>query len=486
MRINVVGRSVVSTRNQNAKNYSTNPLNQIKSYGQDTVSFGHYLDDELESKQNELESIKSEISLVREKIEEQKEENAREKAKFDKIIAQKKSENNQLVQEIDKLKVVESEKTEKINTLNNEGKNVEGKIEDTKETIKGLQAEKETIIGTMVKNENIANEKLRDALSQSRQELYEVHKENLDKALNGPKSTLMQDVIKPIMQEKQGESIPVPSGVMIKSQSDDYAKKIFEWIVKLTDSNFAMINAAKIQDNPKLLLKMLNKIAEKSEKDFTINQRRTFTYIENFENCSMPNLQNERAIGILKDFLDNCSQDSHNTVVVSTTDFTKIDPIVAGAHRFPVKVHLDEEFFKDTPLCFASVLQDITEAKSNGKKISYSSIAYIFNQIFNPKIISSVLGYNQKGSYIKQEIPNTESSQKESISKRVEEAINAKIKADIDYNQAKNFYASQPERLAKAIETQDQIKIVLEALEHELSTVGGEFAEKLIKRLHNI
>lgn len=172
----------------------------------------------------------------------------------------------------------------------------------------------------------------------------------------------------------------VPGGILIESDSNDISKTLFKWIIQKTNSNYAVLDPASFKNKAKLL-KKIRAIAEKSQKEFDKYKKRSFTFIENIESFGTPETENYPIIGALKDFLDNCSTDFHNTIVVSTKDPTKLDPIVSADHRFQVKIKLDKEFFQNNEIGYISILNEINDAKSMGKDLSISAFQRMFNNI---------------------------------------------------------------------------------------------------------
>lgn len=364
--------------------YSTKPLDQPKMIKSDTVSFGHYLDDELEDNMDTLDGLKKKIKKVESEIEDQRESNKEESNKLDRIINEKRSANRTLSNQIEDLSKVESEKGETVNTLKREGKTIETNLNSRKQRIGQLKQEQEEILGTIDKQNIEAEKKLKEQLKTSMVQTQESLDKDLEKTLSNPKNTLIQNVLNPTILEAEGNTVQVPSGVLFESESSDVSKKVFEWMTRKTNSNYAVIDASAFGNKPRLF-KMVNILAEKSKKEFMTDHKRTFTFIENFDNCATPDAKNESIIGALKSFLDDCSSFYHNTIVISTKDPSKLDAIVSGAHRFPVKIKLDKEFLNDKKFGYESIVKELANIVATGKKLTVISFESIIHSLIKRK-----------------------------------------------------------------------------------------------------
>lgn len=365
----------------NYNKYSPNNSSTINKVNQSSISFGHYLDDLLSEKEEMLESTQNSIRMRGYYYTVEKRENSEKIEELDKNIQYNKKNNNSLISKMNDLLKTKEQKNLEINKLQEKKQNLQTKINKTDAENRNLENEVKNISLKIeedkINADNVRKEKIQVATIETNQKF----KNEVNQILSNAKTTIAQRVIDPTKYEKDARSVDVPSGVLIESSSSDESKKMFEWIVKKSDSNFAIINAAEFK-NKMDLYKAITNIAKKSQKEFEKNNRRTFTFIDNFEYCATTNNDNKGFVGALKIFLDTCSVDYHNTLVASTPDVSKLDPIVSGVHRFQVSVKLDKQFMQDNDFGYNTVLKEIPRFKITGKEIKDISFNSMIKRTF--------------------------------------------------------------------------------------------------------
>ena len=367
--------------NQNSNNvHSTNAISlQRKTHSQDIITFGHYLDDELarlQRQKEELQKKRRETSVDTQDIDAR---GTRQASQLDETIDQARSSTSSLSTRLERLHNIKYSKDREIAQLEAQGQTLEGKVEKNSSNIEKLERKQKELLEKMKRDNEIAEKRRLEALELATTRANEEFKQQVDAVLNNPKNTLTQRVLHPMILEAQGHTVIIPGGILIESESPDVARNVFEWITKKTNSNYITINATSFEDKRKLF-EIINHVAKKAQKEFESGKKRTLIFIENFENCGVPNSENQPIIGALKSFLDKCSKDYHSTIVISTSDPSKLDKIVTADHRFQVKVKLDNDFMQNNELGYNSILKEAKETKFLGNELDISSIELIVNR----------------------------------------------------------------------------------------------------------
>src|SRR5574344_91522 len=358
---------------QNSNNiYSTSRLWRAKQSNCDIISFGHYLDDELAKKNKQIEDTQKTIQQVSVDTDKLRENATKTNQQLETKITQKKSTNDSLSGQIKRLSDVGAQKDREIKEVKTKSNNYEQEINNSKRESEELRKKQDQLLDKLKREREIAEKESQEKIKLAAIEANEAFKQKVQAVLSSPKNTLIQRVFNPTIIENKGGKALVPGGILIESDSNDISKTLFKWIIQKTNSNYAVLDPASFKNKAKLL-KKIRAIAEKSQKEFDKYKKRSFTFIENIESCGIPKAENYPIIGALKDFLDNCSNDFHNTIVVSTKDPTKLDQIVSADHRFQVKVKLDKEFFQNFEMGYNSIIEEINNGKSIGKNLSLSA-----------------------------------------------------------------------------------------------------------------
>lgn len=357
----------------NNKYLSVSPHQKLQFNPPKTILFGsiygRIVDTQISGREKKLEKLKNKLLDIYYKVDTQKAENTKELKRLDCEIENKKNDNNKLTEQIIKLTETESAKNKDMAPIKLENQNLEREFNCYKKQMECLLSERSDHLKA-IEEANIIAQKNRESACKSLNESYEkVFQRDIDNALSSNKSILIQKVINPTVMESEGEKVKVPHGILIESEDSDTAKKVFEWLVKKTDSNYAIIDAAKFND--KLgLHRAVNSIADKSQKNFESNFNRTFTFIDNFDDFAI--LDNKSEDIIFKGFsklLSLCSEQYHNTIVVVTKNSVKLDSIHTDGLNFPIKIKLNSDFLQDKKLGFESILNELKTLKSDNKNI---------------------------------------------------------------------------------------------------------------------
>lgn len=359
------------------KKYSTNIIIQdnIKK-----ISFNGYLDDKLSKLEKELAEERQGIKDDADYYEKEKTKNNTKISELNTGIEQKKANNVQLTDKINQLNQVQSKKVEELTRKEEENRVLDKEITRIKKESENLEIKKNNLLIKLEETNKEAAIRRQHEIKETTTRTNAAFREEIQAILSNAKTTISERVITPTKLEFQNGKANVPGGILIESNSADNSKKIFEWIVKKTDSNYSRIDASSFKKKSDLFSKLMG-ISIKSKKQFDKTRKRTFTFIDNFESCAISKKENYSIIGTLKNFLDTNSSDFHNTIVISTKDSTKLDPILSADHRFQVKVKVDDAFLKHDKFGYSAILKEISKFKSTGKELKNLSIGFIFNNL---------------------------------------------------------------------------------------------------------
>lgn len=350
---------------KNSYNYN-NKYNQINPFlisqllSKNEVSFGNYLDDELESAQREYNSVTSDIISTERKISSERNYHYSACSNIDDDVSKQRKINNGLNGQIDTLQASVNEKNKKIEIIQKEGTRLESSVKTNTQTIDKLKKEQEQSLNTVriekEKTDKIYNEKMNAAM----QAIQQAHKQEVERALNGPRVILINKVINPIVAVNEGENINIPKVIFLDSESNDVAKGVFEWLIKATNSSYSAIDA-KDYENKQGLFKMLNYITEKSNENYQINQRRTFTFVDNFD-AFLPSDKNEQQQinSQINTFLKK-SNHSYNTIILPTSNSFNLSSIMQNETEDSIRIILDKHFLDDKRLGYATFLKEAAE-----------------------------------------------------------------------------------------------------------------------------
>ena len=193
---------------------------------------------------------------------------------------------------------------------------------------------------------------------------------------------------------------------MFESESNNSTKKILEWVSKKTDSNYAIIDASDFKDKFDGI-KKISQLNEKLKKEFETKPQRTFLFIENLDRINNINTQKEIIYAGFKNFLDNTSKHSHNTIVISTKSSSKFNSIISGINRSSLEVKVDKTFMQAKHLGYNTILSEINEIKSTTKEIKILSIKSIYKDSIEkiqilPKKLEEIKAKNYEKKLMKE------------------------------------------------------------------------------------
>lgn len=351
------------------------PVNNVHSkinlQSSDTVSFGHYLDDEKEEQEKALRRVENSIDSVRSDISSANSSNASEVSSLNRQIRELNTEVNSTSSEISTLRDKVSRKDAKIKKVKNEGQGLEIDVKSGKETLSQLQAQHKAILQGIAEDTKSSTKMREEKLGQQSEQMQRVYAQDMENAVGGVKNKLIQNIINPTIQESEGDNIRIPAGLLMESDSDDVAKKIFGWITKKTGSNYAIVDAQEFE-NKSGLMSLLTHVSEKAKKDFDASRVRTFTLIENFDSfVPAQDEAHDTAIKSFKEFLSKCSELYNNTIVALTKPGGKLNEI--NGFNFNFKLNLDSVFMRDKRLGYDSILNELKELKTLGKNHLFSA-----------------------------------------------------------------------------------------------------------------
>jgi hypothetical protein len=359
----------------NNKTNISSPINNFSSkinlQSRDTVSFGHYLDDEKEEQEKALRRVENSIDSVKSDISSENSSHASEVSSLNRQIRELNTEVNATSNEISALRDKVSRKDAKIKQVKSEGQSLEIDVKSGKETVSQLEKQHKEILHGMAEDTEFATKMREEKLGQQSQQMQKIYAQDMENAVAGAKNKLIQNIINPTIQESEGDNILIPSSLLIESDSDDVAKKVFGWITKKTGSNYAIVDAQECE-NKSGLMSLLTHVSEKAKKDFDASRVRTFTLIENFDSfVPAQNEANDSTYKSFKGFISKCSELYNNTIVAVTKSGSKINE--TNESGFNIKLNLDSVFMQDKRLGYDSILNELKELKTLGKNHLFSA-----------------------------------------------------------------------------------------------------------------
>lgn len=373
-------RTIVAYTNIYTKQENNNPKNTFwrqQKITKNNIAFGSSLDDKLANLEEELSKTKQRIRTNTVYYGIKKKQNNNKILELDRDIQQEKNNNEVLSEKIEELSLQSAEKDIELAELGEKHQVLDKELDKTKKKSGELKNEKMSLLAKIEQDSKSAEIRRQEEIKKATIRINEEFHSEIQTILANAKTALTERVITPTRLENQNSNVDVPGGILIESKSREYSKKLFEWLVKKTNSNYSIIDAS-LSSN-KDLFKIIMNAAQKAQKEFEINRTRTFTFIDNFINCATPKEENYSIIGALKNFLDTCSVEFHNTLVVSTDNPSKLDPIISADHRFQVKVKIDDAFLKHDQFGYNSILKELANAKYTGKEIKPSLFRAIHN-----------------------------------------------------------------------------------------------------------
>jgi len=359
------------TNSTNASIPVKNSFPKIKQLNMDIVSFGHYLDDEKSEQESALRRVEASINSVKDDISKENRDHDSAVSSLNGKIRDLKAEVKATSNEIDTLKDESAKKDTKIKKIKSNAKSLEKDVKSGKKKVEQLQAQHKEILKGITDDAELATKTRDEKLGQQAKQIQKIHTQEMENAVMSIKNKLIQNVINPTIQKSEGDNVRVPSGILLESDSNDVAKKVFEWIMKKTGSNYAIIDAQEFQ-NKSGLTSLINHISKRAKIDFDSSQVRTFTLIENFDSfIPSQDEKNDSAFKSFKEFLSKCSEFYNNTVVAVTKPGIKPDEI--NGLNFNVKLKLDSTFMQDKRLGYDAIFNELKTIKALSKNLLFSA-----------------------------------------------------------------------------------------------------------------
>lgn len=348
-----------------------NSFTKINTQTRDTVSFGHYLDDEKEEQENALSNTKSAIDSTQVDISRENDSHGNKIAGLNRKIRELNTEVDATANEITSLRGKVSKKNTKIEQVRSEGQSLEVDIKSGKKPLEQLQTQQKKIIRGISDDAEIATTTRESMISQQIEQAQIMYTQEMKNAVTGIKNKLIQHIINPTIQESEGDNVKVPSSLLIETDSDVAAKKVFEWITRKTGSNYAIIDAQEC-GNISGLMSLLSHVSQRAKKDFDSSKVRTFTLLENFDSfIPSQNEANNFATTSFKEFVSKCSELYNNTIAAISKPGNKSNEI--KGLNFDIKLKLDSIFIQDKRLGYEAILTELKNLKTLGQNQLFSA-----------------------------------------------------------------------------------------------------------------
>lgn len=342
-------------------NYKYNKISNLtKPPKHNSITFGHYLDDEKDRKQSRLSSLESDIYRVNSRISSENYDFERESSLLDSQIDSAESRLDETERRISKLRDRADSKESYIDSLSSEGYRLQQKAKKNLGTIKSLETEKQNTVKQLQESNTTLQNALAEKFKTKSKQIENEFKANAEEIQNSVKGRFIQKVINPIIDSVEGKEVELPSSIYIEN-SYETSEPIFSWLVKQTDSNYAKINTAEYSDK-KEAFSLLKKISFLASRNYEETGRRTFTLISGFENIISSLKDNE---GIKELFL-NAEKMYHNIIVViSKIPYLELSPKI----KFSDVVTVEKNFLKDKKIGKDSLVEFVSKHQYTGENL---------------------------------------------------------------------------------------------------------------------
>lgn len=134
----------------------------------------------------------------------------------------------------------------------------------------------------------------------------------------------------------QNNSIAFPNGIMLSGLEKEVSDDVINWIAK--KSGFQLKKVDFMNSTPNDALENLDNIANIARKSKT----RTLIQIDNIEKFTIPTEENEKIIGKLKNFFQDCAEKDNCTIITNVENPNDLAPAITAVHRFPIKINADD------------------------------------------------------------------------------------------------------------------------------------------------
>ena len=269
-----------------------------------------------------------------------------------------RSLNSRIAAQTDK--VIESSKaldniTDKTNTTRDKVSSLKQESSKLKKEISDIKIQTET--------------KIQEETEKIRKQSFEEYNQQVEVLTKKPLLYLNQNIILPLKIKQSGKDFTIPNGLLLETPAKLFSRTILSWITKKTNSNYAILNAKKYKTESDFF-EALSDISDQARDNNKKTNRHTFTLVSNVEKFTQK--ENSQIIPYLKSFMDTTSRDYSNTIILSTKDSTKLDPILTAKHRFPLKMKLAWNFLFVREYGFRTMLSNILRTKAERTKFKAS------------------------------------------------------------------------------------------------------------------
>ncbi len=183
------------------------------------------------------------------------------------------------------------------------------------------------------------------------------------------KSQLIKEFLSFFNSEDIAKASSIPNAIMIEGKDIKENQESITWLVSRANANYL-----KITRNPGIsdedYLATIDSVLDECRENYEKSKKRSLLYIEDFDSL----IQKGNAVGDIKDLLPTLNSEYKTTLVFSTTDSKKLDPITLQDHRVNLKIKIKDKISADD---FVKLQLDFLRAnitkigKTDGYKFNY-------------------------------------------------------------------------------------------------------------------
>ena len=170
---------------------------------------------------------------------------------------------------------------------------------------------------------------------------------------------MINKIINPAVSLLEGDSAEIPSSVEITGLNENSAKTILNWLAALTNSNYALINAAKYKEKDEFV-QILKELSFLANQEYEKNGSHSFTMIEHF---GAVDSVTEADKNFLDTILENGAKIYHNTII-ALTRFTKNTEF--QTFKFNETFKITERFLEHKNFGLPSIIKNLNGKKTAG------------------------------------------------------------------------------------------------------------------------
>lgn len=183
------------------------------------------------------------------------------------------------------------------------------------------------------------------------------------------KSQLIKEFLSFFNSEEKAKAASIPNAIMIEGKDTKESKENIKWLVSRANANYLKINR-QIGMSDEDYLATIDSVLDECRENYEKSKKRSLLYIEDFDSL----IQKGNAVGDIKDLLPTLNSEYKTTLVFSTTDSKKLDPITLQDHRVNLKIKIKDKISADD---FVKLQLDFLRAnitkigKTDGYKFNY-------------------------------------------------------------------------------------------------------------------